>query len=229
MNPMRRISHETYATVFSVGYLALATNALLLAGCLPLLLVLVTTDTAQSWPLVALLLPVTTPALAAAFAVFSAYSADSTVGVIRTFLRAWRAVFRRAAALGAIGAAVLVVLGVDARAAWGRPVGAWAVPVLAMLTVLAVATGLLGLVAIAEAPRARLRDVLRACVFLAVRRWYLTLASLFVVALLVTLLTARPALAIGLAAAPLLYVVWANGRYSLRPVLPAAPETAAPA
>ena len=62
--------------------------------------------------------------------------------------------------------------------------------------------------------------------FLAVRRWYLTLASLFVLALLLTLLTAKPALAIGLAAAPLLYVVWANGRYSLRPVLPAAEEAA---
>ena len=226
MNPMRRISHETYATVFSAVYLALVTNILLVVGCLPLLVVLLTTDTGASWPLVAALVPVTTPAVAAAFAVFSAYSADATVGVIRTFVRSWRTVFRRAAALGALAAAVLVVLGVDARAAWGRPVGTWAVPALGMLTVLVVATGLLGLVALAEAPRARLRDVLRASVFLAVRRWYLTLASLFVLALLLTLLTAKPALAIGLAAAPLLYVVWANGRYSLRPVLPVAEEAA---
>ncbi len=226
MNPMRRITHETYATVFSVVYLALATNALLLVGCLPLLVLLLTTDTAVSWPWVALLIPLTTPAISAAFAVFAAYSADSTVGVIRTFGRSWRATFRRSAALGALVTGALVVLGVDARAAWDRPVGTWAVPVLAMLTVLVLATGLLALIALAEAPRARLRDVLRACVYLTVRRWYLTLASLFVVGLLLTLLTAKPALAIGLAAAPLLYVVWANGRYSLRPVLPPRQEVA---
>ena len=226
---MRRISHETYSTVFSIVYLGLMTNVLLVVGCLPLLVVLLTTDTALSWPLVAVLTPVTTPAVAAAFAVFSAHSADSTVGVIRTFGRSWRAVFRRSAQLGALVAAVLVVLGVDARAAWGRPSGTWALPALAVLTVLVVATGLLGLTAIAEAPTARLRDVLRAGVFLAVRRWYLTLASLLVVSLLLTLFAAKPALAVGLAAAPLLYVVWANSRYSLRPVLPApqeAPTTA---
>lgn len=217
---MRRISHETWTTVFSVVYLGLATNALLVVGCLPLVVVLLTTDTGLSWPLVAALVPVTTPALCAAFAVFSAYSTDSTTGVVRTFWRSWRAGFRRAAGLGAIGAGALVVLGVDGRVAWGRPAGTWAVPVLAVLALLVVATGQLGLVALAEAPRARLRDVLRASVYLAVRRWYLTLASLLVVALLLTLLTAKPALAIGLAASPLLYVVWANSRHSLRPVLP---------
>ncbi len=224
---MRRISHETWTTVFSVVYLGLATNALLLVGCLPMVVVLLTTDTAGSWPLVALLVPVTAPALCAAFAVFSGYSADPTIGVVRTFWRSWRAAFRRAAGLGAVGAATLVVLGVDGRVAWGRPAGTWAVPVLAVLALLVVATGLLGLVALAEAPRARLRDVLRVCLFLAVRRWYLTLVSLLVVALLLTLLSAKPALAIGLAAAPLLYVIWANSRYSLRAVLPR--EAAAPA
>ena len=40
----------------------------------------------------------------------------------------------------------------------------------------------------------------------------------------VGLLAAKPALAIGLATAPLLYVVWANSRFSLRPALPAAHE-----
>ena len=226
---MHRISHEMYATVFSVVYLGLMTNALLIVGCLPLLVVLLTTDTALSWPLVALATPLSTPAVAAAFAVFSAYSSDPGVGVVRTFARSWAAVFRRAATLGTMGAAALVVLGVDGRAAWGRPSGTWAVPALATLGVLVVATTMLGLVALAEVPRARLRDVLRACLALGVRRWYLTLGSLFVLALLLTLLTAKPAIAVGLATAPLLYVVWANGRYSLRPVLPVEREAATPA
>ena len=217
-------SHETYATVFSVAYLGLVTNALLALGLAPVLAVLLLTDPATSWPLIVVLLPLATPALTAAFAVFSAYSADSTIGVIRTFGRAWRASFRRAAAVGALAAAVLVVLGVDAKGAAAHPAAGWAVPVLAVLALLVIATALLGLVAIAEAPAARLRAVLKASLYLAVRRWYFTAISLAVVALLVAFLAAKPALAIGLGASPLLFVVWANCRYSLRPALPAPDE-----
>lgn len=217
---MSRISPDTYATVFSAAYLGMVTNVLLVVGSLPLVIVLLTTDTAMSWPIVAVLAPLAAPALAAAFAVFAAYSVDPTTGVIRTFVRSWRATFRRATTLGAIVVAALIVLGVDARAAWGRPVGIWALPALTVLVVLVVATGTLGLVLVAELPDGRLRDVLRAASFLAVRRWYLTLASLLVAALLLTLFTAKPALAMGFAAAPLLYVVWANSRYTLRRVLP---------
>lgn len=224
---MRWMSHETYETVFSVAYLGLVTNALLAVGLAPLLAVLLTTDPASSWPLLVVLLPLTTPALAAAFAVFSAYSADPTIGVVRTFVRAWRASFRRAAGVGAVTAAALVVLGVDAQAAAARHVAAWAAPALGVVALLVVATALLALVAIAEVPGARLRAVLKAALYLGARRWYLTVVSLAVLGLLVALLAAKPALAIGLATAPLLYVVWANSRYSLRPALPVheAPST----
>lgn len=217
---MRRISHDTYATIFSVAYLGFMTNLLLALGALPFVVVLLATDLAVAWPALALLAPPAAPSLAAAFTVFAAFSADPSIGVIRTFRAAYRAVWRRATALGAVVTVLLVVLGVDMRWAWDQPVGAVAVPALAVLVVLTVATGLLGLVAIADVPTARLRDVLRASLYLAVRRWYLTAVSLLALLLLVALLGARPALAIGLAAAPVLYVVWANSRYSLRPVLP---------
>ena len=225
---MRWTSHETYETVFSVAYLGLVTNALLAVGLAPLLAVLATTDPASSWPMLAVLLPLATPAPTAAFAVFSAYSADPTIGVIRTFAAAWRASFRRAATIGALAAATLVVLGVDAQAAATRPVAAWAVPVLGVVALLVVATALLALVATAEVPGARLRTVLKAALYLGARRWYLTVVSLAVLGLLAGLLAAKPALAIGLAAAPLLYVVWANSRFSLRPALPAAHEAPSP-
>jgi hypothetical protein len=112
-----------------------------------------------------------------------------------------------------------VVLGVDIRAAWGRPVGAVAIPVLAVGMVLVVAASLLALVVIAERPRVRLRDALRACLYLGVRYWYLTLLSLVMLGLLEALLANRPAIALGLAASPLLYVVWANSRFTLRAAL----------
>jgi len=108
---------------------------------------------------------------------------------------------------------------VDARAAWGHPVGAAAIPVLVTAMILVAATSLLALVVIAERPAVRLRDALRACLYLALRRWYLTAFSMAVLALLETLVATRPAIAFGLAAAPLLYLVWANSRFTLREAL----------
>jgi hypothetical protein len=70
-----------------------------------------------------------------------------------------------------------------------------------------------------ERPTVRLRDVLKASLYLAIRRWYLTLLSLLVLVLLVEVVAAKPAIGLGLVAAPLLYVVWANSRFTLRTAL----------
>jgi uncharacterized membrane protein YesL len=214
-----RVSHDTYNQVFGTVYVALMTNLMLVLGCLPFVVGLVVTDPTRSWPLLAVVAPLCAPAVCAAFVVFAAFSADGTTSVVRTFAAAWRSVARRALAIGACVSGALVVLGVDARAVWPSRLGAVAIPVLAILAVLDVATGMLALVAVVERPRARVRDLLRAALYLGVRRWYLTAVSLLVLALLVALVAARPALGFGLAAAPLLYVVWANSRYALLPVL----------
>ncbi|MEU5671865.1 hypothetical protein ACGF3C_21855 [Micromonospora sp. NPDC047762] len=221
-----RSRHNTIIAVFDGFYVALVTNLLLVLGCLPLVTLAFTTEAERSWPLYALTTPLCAPGLCAVFAVMSAYSAGDTGGVLRTYYRAWRTTARPAMLWTAAAMAALVVLAVDARAAWGHRVGALALPVLATLIVLTVATTLLGLVTLSERPTARLREVARACVYLAVRRWYLTAVSLLVLMLLAQILTARPAIALGLAAAPLLYVVWANSRFTVRAVLD--PLTTAP-
>jgi hypothetical protein len=46
---------------------------------------------------------------------------------------------------------------------------------------------------------------------------------MLVLVLFEALLAARPAIAIGVAASPLLYIVWANSRFTLNPALPARP------
>lgn len=214
-----RIKHETLGTVFDMVYVGLMTNLLLVVSCLPLVAGLVATDPARSWPLLALVAPLCAPGVCATFAVLSAFSSEHNNAVMRTFVAAWRASLRRAAALGALATAALVVLGVDARAAWGRPIGAAAIPMLVTAMVLIIATSLLAFVVIAERPAVRLRDALRACLYLSLRRWYLTAFSLAVLALLEALVASRPAIAFGLAAAPLLYVVWANSRFTLREAL----------
>ncbi len=221
-----RTRHEMFAAIFDMVYVGLMTNILLAIGGLPLIAGLLTTDPTRSWPMLAVVTPLCAPGLCAAFAVLSSYSGTRSTTVVRTYARAWRASWRRATQLGASATATLVVFGVDIRAAWGRTVGAVVTPVLVVLMVLVVVTALLTLVIIAEHPDVRLRTALRACLYLAVRRWYLTAVSLVVLTLLYTFFASRPALALGLAATPLLYVVWANSRYTLQAALGPIPRLA---
>lgn len=215
---MKRISHDTWATILGVVYLGLMANVLVLIAAAPLVVLLITTDPALSWPLLALAVPLSAPALTGAFTAFREFGRGEPQ-VVRSFLRGWKATWRKGMLIGAAAAASVVVLLVDVRAVAALPASVVVVPVLALLTVIAVATALVALVALAEAPQARLRDILKAALYLSVRRWYLTALSFAVLGVQTALFTTMPAIAIGLTCAPALYVAWANSRYTLRPVL----------
>jgi uncharacterized membrane protein YesL len=216
----RIVSQEMYEMVFGTVYTGLVTNLLLVVACLPAVVLLLSTDPLRSWPAYAMVAPLVAPALTAAFGVFSAFTSEGSTTAVRTFWRAYRAHFRRSLAIGALATAVIVVLAVDIAAVWGARVGAAAIPVFATLIVLVVATTVVALAAVPELRGARLGDLLRASLYLTVRRWYLSAGSLAVLALLGGVVAARPAVGLGLAAAPLLYVVWGGSRHALRPVAP---------
>ena len=215
---MRNISFSAYQSVIGVVYLGLMTNVMVAIGCLPMVILLMTTDPAKSWPLIALAAPLCAPAIVAAFAGFRAHG-DGATSVVGAFIAGYRATWRRALGLGAVVALALVVVLVDVRYFSDSPVSVVVVPVLGVLAVLALAVGLVSLVGVAEAPAARLRDVVKASAYLAVRRWYLTAASLLVLAGYVALFASMPGIALGVAAAPALYLAWANSRHTLLPVL----------
>jgi uncharacterized membrane protein YesL len=210
---------ELFLAATNTLYAALLSNLLLVFGCAPLVLGLLVTDPARTWPLLALVAPLCAPALVGVFAVMASVGRGGPTGVLSTFVRAWRASLRRAVTVGGLAVLAVVVLGVDIAWAWGRTIGAAAIPLLATLIVLVVSTAMLALVVLAERPDVRLRDLARASLYLAVRRWYFTAVSLAVLVLLVQVVAARPAIGLGLVASPLLYVVWAGSRYSLRPAM----------
>lgn len=222
---MRRISHETFANLFSIAYLALMTNVLLLASCLPMVLLLVTTDPAHSWPLLAVAAPLCAPGIAAAYAVFREH-AQGGLGPNRAFWAGLKRTWRKALVLGAILTVIAVVILVDIRAFADSQVGVLLVPVLLVLAVLTATTAVLALVALAEEPGARVRDILRASVVLGTRRWYLSAVTLLALGIQAWAFTSMPAIGIGMTAAPILYVAWANSRYTLRPVLDLEPAVA---
>lgn len=226
---MLSISHGALSRVLDSVYLALMTNLMIAVGCLPIVVVLVTVDPVRSWSVLVVVLPLVAPAFTAAAVVFAAYSREGDTTVVRTFVRAWRAHLRRSLGVGGAATAALVVLAVDLRALAGTPAGAVAVPVVFVLALLVVGTAVLALVAVAERPDVPVVRLLRASLYLGVRRWYLTVGSLLVLVLLAAVTASRPAIGLGLATAPLLYVVWANSRFTLRPILPAADATVATA
>jgi len=214
----RFFSYEGLTAVFGTVYLGLMTNVLLLVTSLPLVVLLMTTDPSVSWPFIALAIPLAAPGVSAAFTVFRD-NANGGAEVIRGFFAGWRATWRRAMVLGALASAVVTVLLVDVQLLGNGDLGVVVVPVLALLAVLAATVALIGLVAIAEVPHARLGEVIRAAAYLGLRRWYLSAVSLFALGLQFALFANMPAVALGITAAPALYLAWANSRFTLRPVL----------
>ncbi|MCL1869074.1 MAG: DUF624 domain-containing protein [Promicromonosporaceae bacterium] len=218
--PRLRVSGQIYTTVFGTLLTGLVVDAMLLVACLPLVVMLLTTDPSRSWPALAVLAPLAAPAVVAAFAVFRQVSDDGAPTPVRTFWSAYRRHARRSLAVGGLLAAVSVVGLVDLRFLAGHRAGALATPGIAVVLLLAALTGVVALAAVPELPAARLRDLLKASLFLAVRRWYLAGAALVVLALLAGVVAARPALGLGLLPAPLLYVAWGAARFALRPAIP---------
>lgn len=205
-------------TTFGVVYLGLVTNLLLAVAGLPLLVLLICTNPALSWPYLAAAAVLAAPALSASFTVFRDHQGGDQ-GPFRAFLAGYRATWRKALAVAAGATAVVVVGLIDVRSIAGTTAGIVLVPALLVLAALALGTGMVSLVALSEAPSARLRDIVKAAAVLAVRRWYLTLVSLLAATVQVALFANRPALAVGVSAAAVLYLIWGNSRYSLRSVL----------
>ncbi|MEV7972607.1 ferredoxin-NADPH reductase [Cellulomonas sp. NPDC089187] len=219
----RRIfSHELYELLFGTVYVGLMTNLLLVIAVLPAVALLLFSDIAGTWPLLVLASPLLAPALTATFAVFADFSDHGSTTAVRTFARAWWRDLRRSLTLGAAVAAVVSIAAVNIRFLMSTSGGAGAmlIPIQAMLALIALATGLMALVGVPELRDLRLRDLLRAALYLAMRRWYLTVGAFVVLGLLGSLVIARPAIALGVAAAPLLFVVWGTLRFALRPLLP---------
>lgn len=215
------VNTNTWESIFAIAYLVVGTNAMLLLATAPLLILLTTTDPQSSWPALAFTAFLATPGVGAAFAVFRRFSLTRNTDVVRSFWAAWARHLRRSLALGAFGVGGAVVLSVDIAALMNGRLGALVIPFLVICLALVGGTTILALVASVERPQARLRDVLKASVYLCVRRWYLTIVSFIAIGTLAALFMQSPALAFGVAAAPLLYGVWGNSRHSLRPVLPA--------
>lgn len=206
-------SRVPYEAIFSTVYAGLRINLCLLAAVLPVLVALAVAGSPLSaWPFFVALSALCGPAVTAAFAVFEVM-AEEPQHLVRAFWWAYRAGFGRSLATAGAAAGAVIVLGVDLRMAVGGRFGA-VTPLLAVLIALVV---IVTTTVLAAGRRLTRREVVAAA-YLSVRKWYLSVANLVVLGVLLAAVIAKPAFGLFLLPAPVLYVVWANARHVLSPL-----------
>jgi len=213
MSGMRTKSALPYDAIFTYVYAVFRINLCLLAAGLPVVLALAFTGSPlAAWPFFAGLSALCGPAVTAAFAAFDVMS-EEPHRVGRAFWSGYRTGFTRSLKVAAVAAAAVIVLGVDLELAAGTAFRA-AAPMLLLLIALVVAMT----TAVLATGRRLPGPGLLACAYLSVRKWYLSLANLAVLGVLLAAIVAKPALGLAVLPGPALYVVWANARHIVSPL-----------
>lgn len=214
---------ETFGSIFGFIYTFLAGNVLLAVANAPLVLCLaLVADPAAAWPFFLALSVTTAPSLAGIFTAFKALNDDGgAVMPVAAFLRGYKRSFTRSAPLGLGAVALLLFLGVDLAIIQSMP-AAVLVPLIVVVAAVTVSLAVTAIAGVVLLPEAKLKSILKASLFLVIQRWYLSLAMLVLLGIIVSAAVLQPVLGIALAPAPLLFVIWSNASYAFHAVLRAA-------
>lgn len=209
---------EAFGSIFGFVYTFLAGNVLLAAANAPLVLCLaVVADPVAAWPFFLALSVTVPPSLAGLFAAFRALNDDGgAVRPVAAFLRGYKRSFRRAAPLGLAAVALLLLLGIDLTIVQAMAAAVVLVPLMvvaAAVTLSLTGTAIAGVVLL---PEVTLKSILKASLYLSIRRWYLSLAMLVLLGIIVSAAVLQPVMGVALAPAPLLFVVWSNASYAIQ-------------
>lgn len=212
---------ETFGSIFGFIYTFLAGNVLLAVANSPLVLCLaLVADPAAAWPFFLALTVTVAPSLAGIFAAFRSLNDDgSAVKPVAAFLRGYKRSFRRTAPIGLGAVAMLLFLGVDLAIVQSMPAAAALVPLIVVAAAVAVSLTVTAIAGVVLLPEASLKSILKASLYLSVQRWYLSLAMLILLGIIVSAAILQPVLGIALAPAPLLFVVWSNASYAFHAAL----------
>ena len=215
---MARVSHESVSGIFTFVYGFLAINVLLALSNAPLVFFMaVVGNPAASWPFFLLLSVTVPPSLAGAFSVFAAIKEANGKDAqpFKTFAAGYGRCFRKTGPTALAAVAVVGVLLVDLTMVLPTSFGALMAPLLVVLVALVTISSVAVSAGAVLVPAARLVDLVKAALFLSVKRWYLSLATLVLLALIVALTLVQPILGAALAPAPLLFIIWSNTSYAI--------------
>ncbi|BCW60399.1 hypothetical protein [Arthrobacter sp. StoSoilB20] len=216
---------ETFGSIFGFIYTFLAGNALLAVANAPLVLSLsLVADPASAWPFFLALSVTIAPSLAGIFAAYKALNDDGgAVKPVAAFLRGYKRSFAKSAVLGVGAVAMLMFLGVDLAViqnnAAALPGAALLVPLIVVAAAVTVSLSVTAIAGVVLLPDAKLKSILKASLYLVAQRWYLSLAMLILLGIIVSAAVMQPVLGVALAPAPLLFVIWSNASYAFHAVL----------
>lgn len=212
---------ETFGSIFGFIYTFLAGNVLLAFANAPLVLCLaLVADPLAAWPFFLALCVTVPPSLAGLFASFQALNDDGgAVKPVASFLRGYRRSFRRSALLGITAVAALLFLGVDLAIVQSMPAAAVLTPVIVVAAAVSASVAMMAIAGVVLLPQTGLKALLKASLYLSVKRWYLSLATLVLLGIIASAALLQPVLGVALAPAPLLFVVWSNTAYAFHAAL----------
>jgi len=212
---------ETFGGIFGFIYTFLAGNVMMALANAPLVLCLaLVADPVAAWPFFLALSVTVPPSLSGLFASFQALNDDGAAAKpVASFLRGYRRGFRRAAPVGLAAVALLLFLGVDLAIVQSMPAAAILVPVMVVAAAITVSVAAMAVAGVVILPDAGLKNLLKASLYLAVQRWYLSLAMLVLLGIIASAALLQPVLGVALAPAPLLFVVWSNAAFAFSTAL----------
>lgn len=215
---------NTFLKISSTAYLILMGNLLIAVVTLPVSLLLVFVPLHQAWLWLTLTFPMVFAGLAASFSTFHAHVRQGSMTVIRDFFAGWARHAKKSLVIGGLCSLFLTVIGLDLYALDGTAFGSLAAPIMVVTALIGISAGFVAVGLVVAEDSISWRRAVTLGLFLAVRKGQWSILSLAGVALFAWMIWARPATALVLAPAPLVYFIWFNTGRILASYMPSYDE-----
>jgi len=217
------VSHETLESLFGLVYTGLMVNVALIFANLPLAFFLFAVpDPLSSWPFFLLLSLTLAPSAAGAFGCFRAMQDDGPPRPLHAFWRSYRRNLVRSFVVGLAAGAVVAVVLLDLAMFASNPLAPLIAPTFFVLGITALAVAIVALAGFALYGQASAWAVVKASVYLAIKRWYFSAMALVLIGLIAAAVLLQPILGAFLAPSLLLFAVWSNAHFSFVKLVEAA-------
>lgn len=213
---MRRLGYETFGLIFGLAYVMVGTSALFTLTTLPLFATIYFFDPTQMVAIVATEAVLLFPAASGAFGVFQRYSKEGDTSVIRNYFKAWYESLKRSVLIGVATVILLTLFGAEFVFLWATQRGVLIAPVLVVSAGITATVAFYSLAINSTHPQTELKGLLKAALYVPFRHPILLTLCWMALLALGALVISYPAVALGVAVGPTLYLVWSNVRLSVK-------------
>ncbi|WP_328432388.1 hypothetical protein [Streptomyces sp. NBC_00453] len=213
--PRFNVSQGSWDLIWSHVHRVLVVNLVGAVTSLPLLLALAVEPRPWRYPVFFTLLSLLAgPSLAAVFGYLRRTFEDERASVAEA-LRCYRRLFRPALLAWLPCTLLASVAVIDLTVLPAMAPGPVVAPLLAVVVLISVSSGVVAMAALPDGPRATVRQTLLAASYASVRRWPFALANLGLLGVALVIVNRAPLLGLAVVPGCVLFVVWRNCRAML--------------